>query len=234
MNETERLAVGAIFTLLLFLVPGFLLHTAPEFPGSLSGGLLGIAAACLMVLLLTYPLVKYSPWFKAGITRFVSMRSLLTFHVYAGVVGGLLGILHTGHKYQSSLGIALVTTMLVVVVTGFVGRYYLPKASIGLQEQQSRLATLRSAYDRTAADLERSQSSIDETPPDGGTVLAGVPVLHIVDGIADLEHSIGARRAVRTMFMLWIIAHVVAAIVMYSLLALHVASEIYYGLRWLP
>jgi len=29
------------------------------------------------------------------------------------------------------------------------------------------------------------------------------------------------------------VAHVVAAILMYLLLALHIAGEIYYGLRWL-
>jgi hypothetical protein len=33
--------------------------------------------------------------------------------------------------------------------------------------------------------------------------------------------------------MRWIIAHVVAAILMYLLLTLHIGGEIYYGLRWL-
>ena len=33
--------------------------------------------------------------------------------------------------------------------------------------------------------------------------------------------------------MLWIVAHVIAAILMYLLLTLHVAGEVYYGPRWL-
>ena len=115
-----------------------------------------------MVSLLIYPLAKYSTRFRLWIARLVSMRALLAFHVYAGVFGAFLAILHTGHKYQSPLGIALVISMLVVVVTGFVGRYYLPQTSTDLREAQSRLATLRSAYDRTVVTLARRQASEDE------------------------------------------------------------------------
>lgn len=234
MSETERFVVGVIVTLLLFLTPAFFLHTSPQFPGTLTGSLLGIAAATLMVLLLVYPLVKYSPRLKAIITRLVSLRALLGFHVYAGVLGGLLGVLHTGHKFQSPLGIALVIAMLVVVVTGFAGRYYLPKVSAGLREQQSRLATLRSAYDRSAIDLAGRQASAEGAHAAGSPGLPNLPILQLVDGIADLEYAIGAREAVKTIFTRWIVAHVLAAIAMYLLLALHVAGEIYYGLRWLP
>src|SRR5689334_13902821 len=104
MNETERLAVGALFTLLLFLAPGYLLHVSPRFAGSLAGGVLGIIGAVLLLLLLIYPLVKYSAWVRERVTRFASMRMVLAFHVYAGVLGPLFGILHSGHKYQSPLG----------------------------------------------------------------------------------------------------------------------------------
>lgn len=234
MNETERFTVGVVFTLLLFLTPAVVLHTSPRFPGSLAGGLLGIAAATLMALLLIYPIVKYSAPLKAIVIRLVPLRALLGFHVYAGVLGGLLGVLHTGHKYQSPLGIALVIAMLVVVATGFAGRYYLPKLSTGLREQQSQLATLRSAYDRTADDLARRQVVSESTPTPSPPAVPALPVLQLVDGIADLEDAIGAREVVKTIFVRWIVAHVLAAIAMYLLLTLHVAGEIYYGLRWLP
>jgi len=234
MSETERLTVGAVLTALLLLVPAFVLHTSPRFAGSLAGFALGVLAAALMVSLLIYPLAKYSASVRSGLSRFTSMRALLAFHVYAGVFGAFVAILHTGHKYQSPLGIALIVSMLVVVVTGFVGRYYLPETSAGLREKQSRLATLRSAYDRTVATLASLRPSDDGTPPVSASAVQGVPILQVVDGIADLEYAIGSREAVRKIFMPWIVAHVVAAILMYLLLALHIAGEIYYGLRWLP
>ena len=233
MSETERLTVGVVLTVLLFLVPAFVLHTSPRFAGSLAGFVLGVAAATLMMSLLIYPLVKYSARLKSWITRFISMRVLLAFHVYAGVFGVFLAILHTGHKYQSPLGITLVISMLIVVVTGFVGWYYLPQTTAELRDAQGRLATLRSAYDRTAIILAKRQASENAVAPASTPVLQDVPIRQVVDGIADLEYAIGSREAVKRMFMWWTVAHVIAAIVMYLLLTLHIAGEIYYGLRWL-
>lgn len=234
MSRTERLIAETVLTLLLFLVPAFVLHTSPRFPGSLTGFVFGVAAATLMVLLLVYPLAKYSAWLKAGITRLASMRALLAFHVYAGVFGAFLAILHTGHKYQSALGIALVIAMLVVVATGFVGRYYLPQTSTELREEQSQLATLRSAYDRAVLTFAERQALEDAAAAGASApALRDASILQLVGGIADLEYAIGSREALKKIFMRWVVAHVVAAIVMYLLLTLHIAGEIYYGLRWL-
>ena len=233
MSETERLTVGAVLTILLFLVPAFVFHTSPRFAGSMAGFVLGIAAATLMLSLLIYPLAKYSTRLRTWITRLVSMRALLVFHVYAGVFGAFLAILHTGHKYQSLLGITLVVSMLVVVVTGFVGRYYLPQTSIELREAQTRLATLRSAYDRTVVALAGRQVTEEGATPVSASALQGVPILQLIDGIADLEYAIGSRETVKSIFMPWIVAHVIASILMYLLLLLHIAGEVYYGLRWL-
>jgi hypothetical protein len=234
MSETERVAVGAVVTALLLLVPAFVLHASPRFAGSMAGFALGSIAAALMVSLLIYPLAKYSASFRSGLSRFTSMRALLAFHAYAGAFSAFFAILHTGHKYQSPLGIALVISMLVVVVTGFVGRYYLPETSAELREAQSRLAMLRSAYDHTFAAIASRHASDDGAPPVNASAVPNVPVLQLVDGIADLEYAIGSREAVKRIFLPWIVAHVIAAILMYFFLALHIAGEIYYGLRWLP
>jgi hypothetical protein len=66
----------------------------------------------------------------------------------AGVFAAFLAILHTGHKYQSVLGTALIATTLIVVVTGLIGRYYFPQTSAELREQESQLAALRLTYNR--------------------------------------------------------------------------------------
>jgi len=64
MSETEKITVGALVSVLALIVPGFLLHVAPRFPGSLAGGLTGIAGATLLVLLLVYSVVRRSAWVK--------------------------------------------------------------------------------------------------------------------------------------------------------------------------
>ncbi len=240
MSETEKLTVGALMSVLLLLVPGFLLHQAPRFPGSLPGGLLGIAGATLFLLLLVYSLVKRSAWLRLRVKKSVSLRTVLSFHVYAGVAGALLGILHSGHAYQSLLGIALVSAMLTVVLSGFAGRYYLAQLGADLREQQAMLGVLRTRFDRIAAEAAGA------APPSGQAVAlpgpglrafalpaSGVPLRRLVGAIADLEHAIGQREALNRALSRWTVLHIAAALVMYSLLALHVWNGVYLGLRWL-
>ena len=217
--------VGTVLTMVALFVPGFLLHSAPRFPGSLAGGLLGIAGALLFVLLLAYTLTKRIPWLR----RHTSPRGTLSFHVYAGAAGAAFGILHTGHKYQSPLGIALVVAMLIVVLSGFVGRYYLVELGAGIRDQQRELGVLRTRYDTiaSATALQRGGDAVDAA--EQGTV----PVSALVDGIVGLEHTIGEREMLKRVLTRWIILHIVAALVLYPMLALHVWSAIYYGLRWL-
>jgi hypothetical protein len=114
-----------------------------------------------------------------------------------------------------------------------VGKYYLPQTAAEIREQQSRLATLRSAYDRNALTLSTREPVNPDGPPVNASALQEVPLMQLVDGIADLEYAIGSQQAVKRIFMQWIGVHVVAAIAMYALLVLHIAGEVYYGLRWL-
>lgn len=224
MDDRERVIVLALGSALLFLAPGFLLHVSPRFPGSLIGGALGITAASLMLLVLLYPAVKYITWLKARVTRHVSLGRLLSLHIYGGLVASLVAISHSGHKYQSTLGIALTVTVMLVVATGFIGRYYLGHLGGEVRRKQALLGTLRGAYDRIAARLQAA----------GTSPAPHVPVIGLVDAIADIEHSLMMRETAQQIASRWIIVHTVASILMYGLLALHIASGIYYGLRWLP
>lgn len=226
MSETEKLMVGALTSVLALVVPGFLLHSAPRFPGSLAGSLIGIAGAVLLILLLVYSAVKHSAFVKARVTKHAPLGAILSFHVYAGVIGALLGIIHSGHKFYSPLGIGLVSAMLVVVSTGFVGRYYLVQIGTELKEQQSLLAVLRTAYDAAAGALAGS--------PSPAPVLVDAPLPRVVGAIADLEYAITARETLKRALSRWMVVHIAAALVMYPLLVLHVWNGVYFGLRWLP
>lgn len=217
MIQKEQLTVGLLLTTVALFAPGFLLHAAPRFPGSLAGSLLGILGATAMVLLLVFSLAKRMTWLKDR----VSLPAFLAFHVYTGAIGALFGMLHTGHKYQSPLGMALVTAMLTLVLSGFVGRYYLVQISIDIREQRQKLGTLRIRYDTFVA------RGLVATWPD-------TPIPTLIAAIADLENAIERRAVLKTACLRWVILHIVAAIVFYPLLALHVWSGIYYGLRWMP
>lgn len=230
MNDTEKLTMGGLVSVLALVVPGFLLHVAPRFPGSLIGGMFGIAAAALFVLLLAYSVVKRSAWMKAHVTRHASLRAILAFHVYAGVVGALLGIVHSGHTFRSPVGIALVASMLTVVFSGFAGHYVVLQLGTDVRDQQARLAVLRPRYDAVAAALAGLPVA---APAVAAPAFADIALPRLIGAIAELEHSIADREALKRTLSRWVVVHVGAALIMYSLLALHVWNGIYNGLRWL-
>ncbi len=252
MQERERPIVTGLVLLLVVLTLGFYIHRDPRFPGSLTGGVLGISAATLMLVPLVYLFIKRIPPLKRAVTPAVSMRTLLAIHIYAGVLAPILGILHSGHKFQSPLGIALTTMMVIVALSGFVGRYLMAQITAGARDQQQLLSGLRREYDRVADDLVQSPDQAatlrplagfftrlaapffvrDRSGP-SGTAPAAVRALRLSESMADLEYAIKTREVAKAAFGRWLACHIIIAIVLYALLAVHVWSVWYFGIRWL-
>lgn len=252
MQERERTVVGGLVVLLLVLTLGFYVHRNPRFPGSLAGGMLGISGAALMVVPLVYLVVKRVRLFKRRVTRVVSMRTLLTIHISAGVLGPILGVIHSGHRFQSGLGIALTAMMIVVALSGFVGRYLMGQLSKDMRSQQTLLAGLRVAYERTAAELvkepERAEALrpfagffarlaapffLAEAHTQGQTLPPTARALRLAESMADVEYGVRTNKALKDLFGRWLACHIVIAVVLYGLLAVHVWSAWYFGIRWL-
>ena len=98
MKERERLVVSGLVVLLLILWLGFFVHRSARFAGSLWGGILGVSGAVLMLVPLAYLLIKRVSPLKQWVTHRVSMQTLLAWHMYAGILGPILALLHTGHR----------------------------------------------------------------------------------------------------------------------------------------
>lgn len=252
MIERERAIVTGLILLLVVLTLGFYVHRDPRFPGSLTGGVLGISAAALMLVPLVYLFIKRIPFLKRAVTPAVSMRTLLAIHIYAGVLAPILGILHSGHKFQSSLGIALTTMMLIVSLSGFVGRYLMVQIATGTLEQRKLLSGLRREYDRAADDLVRNPVQAAALRPLAGfftrlaapffvresggptrPAAAATRALRLSESMADVEYAIKSHDVAKAAFGRWLACHIVIAIILYALLAMHVWSVWYFGIRWL-
>jgi len=246
MKEREGIVVTGVFTILLIGWLGFIVHRSPRFPGSGLGTVFGIAGAVLMLVTLAYPIVKRIDFLLVRMTRHISMQSLLTLHVYTGIVGPLLAIIHTGHKFDSWLGITLTATMLLVVVSGFTVRYLLAYVSHEITDKLILLQTARGDLDSAWGALENSPvemrilpkahllvaglSSLGVELPFGG---AAGDVIRIAESEADLEYAIRTHELLKRWFGLSLKLHIVLSIFLYALLALHIGSEIHFGLRWL-
>ncbi len=184
------------------------------------------------------------------------MRTLLTWHIYAGIVGPILVLLHTGHKFVSPLGIALTSMTLLVVLSGFAGRYLMNQISTEIRQKKAMLSQLQTAYEHAAAQLadypdraallrpfagfwgrlaaalvvrespEASPNTTTEGPPDP------VLLLRLSDAMADVEYAIKTHETFKRWFGKWLKFHIVISVILYGLMALHVWAAIHFGLRW--
>jgi len=246
MKERERVVVTGVLSVLLLAWLGFLVHRSPRFPGSGVGAVFGIAGAALMLVPLAYPIAKRIPFLNARITPHVSMQSLLALHVYAGIFGPLLAIIHTGHKFDSLLGIMLTAVMLLVVVNGFAVRYLLTYVGHEITDKLILLQTARGDLDSAWGVLENSPAEMRGLPKEpvlaAGLASLGFEldslgpvgqVTRTAESVADLEYAVRTHELFKRWFGHSLKVHIVLSVLLYVLLALHIGSGIYFGLRWL-
>ncbi len=251
MKERNELVVTCLVILLLILWLGFPFHQSPRFAGSLAGGILAIAGSALMLIPLAYSIVKRIKPLKNRISSRVPMRTLLTWHIYAGVLGPILVLLHTGHKFQSHLGIALTAMTIIVVLSGFTGRYLLSKFSQTIGEKKKILTQLELAYRQTATELAAHPEQVAVLQPFSGffgrllsglflwrdgrrsaETAASIRALQLSESIADVEYAIRTHETFKSAFSVWLKLHIALSFTLYALLALHVWAALTFGLRW--
>lgn len=253
MKEREKVIATGLVTLMLLTWLGFPFHTSERFAGSLWGGVLAVTGSLLMLVPLVYLVVKRNRRLKQWVIRRVSTRTLLTWHIYAGVLGPILVVAHSGHKYESTLGILLTAMTLLLVVSGFVGRYLMSGFSTEIREKTQMLKGLQDVYARTAREL----SARPETKPmvrsdarPAARLLTGllspapvvglsVPsvatvadVTNLVESMADLEYAIRTHEIFKRWFGRWLRFHIVFSCFLYLLMFLHIYFAVYFGLRW--
>jgi hypothetical protein len=251
VGEREPVVATALIMIILVVWGGGVFHVSPRFAGSPLGGALGVSGALLILGPLVYLVIKRVKPIKTAVTRHVSMRTLLAWHIYAGLLGPLLVLLHTGHKFESVLGISLTALTLIVVCSGFVGRYLLRRIGDDLRRKRGLLSRLYEAYDaaseRLAMEPERRalmhplrsallRAFLTESPtPDAPDVMdVGSPatIARLVGSIADVEYAIETGETLKRWFSRWLRLHIALAAGLYLLLALHVWAGIHFGLRW--
>jgi hypothetical protein len=250
--ERERTIMGSLFLLQLVLWLGFLVHRSPRFPGSVAGGILAVSGALLMVVPpILYSAAKRTEFFKRIITRRISLGTLLSWHVYTSIAGSILAILHTGHRFESNLGIWLTAMMLVTVLSGFVGRYYLGYASMELREKRDLLSRLATEYNRIVGEaasqpneefaytashgaVRRALNSFFGAEVFLGDARNGLSrrAVRLAESIADLEYAIKTHELLKRRAARWLKVHIATSCAFYLLLVLHICSAIYFGLRW--
>ncbi|MCK5377203.1 MAG: hypothetical protein KAJ97_08990 [Acidobacteria bacterium] len=108
-------------------------------PSGVVGNLLGVVGLSLMVVMHLYTLRKRARWMD----RMGSLTLWLEFHIFCGVLGPVLITLHTSFKFNGLVSVAY-WSMLVVMLSGFVGRYLyvrIPRSIRGRELTDAELTT---------------------------------------------------------------------------------------------
>ena len=252
MKEREKIVVFGLVMLMLLAWLGFPLHHSHRFAGSFWGGVLGVTGAVLMLVPLAYLIVKRNKSLKTSVTKYVSMRTLLAWHIYAGVLGPILVIIHSGHKYESVVGISLTAMTLLVVVSGFVGRYLMSGFAKEIREKKTMLNELQMAYDEALIATQADPAAAKSLRPFSGffsRLMAGfflpepstepsiakadaITLVRLAESIADVEYAIRTHEDFKQWFGKWLKFHIVISFVLYALMFVHVYYAVYFGLRW--
>lgn len=245
MRDRERVVVTGVLTVLLLGWLGFFVHRSPRFPGSGLGAAFGIAGAALLFVPLAYVVRKRAPVFSARVRSQSSLPSLLALHTYTGILGALLALIHTAHKFDSWLGIALTALMLLVVASGYAVRYLLTYVNREIADKLVLLQTARGDLDSAWGLLERSSDALSlprTTMVAAGLASLGInvpfagpagEVIRTAEGVADLEYAVKTHELFKRWFARSLKLHIVLSVVFYVLLGVHIGSGFYFGLRWL-
>ena len=251
--KTERAIIGGLLILQLILWLGFLVHRAPAFPGSVTGVSLAVIAALLMIVPpLLYSATKRIAFVKRVLSKRISLGTILNWHVYTSIVGAILAILHTGHRFESNLGIWLTVMMMITVISGFIGRYFLSFSSGELQEKKDLLNLLATEYNGLVGKMVKEPNeeviyaashhalshylnSLIGTETFKSDVKSPLSIraLRLAESIADLEYAIKTFDVLKRRTAIWLKVHIATSCSFYLLLIFHIWSAIYFGLKFL-
>jgi hypothetical protein len=117
-------------------------------PSGTVGHVMGITGLSLMVVMHLYSLRKRAPW----LSRLGSINTWLEAHIFCGFFGPVLVTLHTSFKFNGLVSVAY-WSMVIVVASGFVGRYLyvrIPRSirghELGRAELEAKAAELRQRF----------------------------------------------------------------------------------------
>lgn len=119
-RNNRELWLALLAAVIITGIYAFMSYWMREIPpaGELFGHLLGILGFILMLVTETL----YSIRKRSNSSRWGSMTSWLQFHIFTGLVGPYLVLLHSSWKFNGLAGATLLLTI-VIVLSGFVGRY---------------------------------------------------------------------------------------------------------------
>lgn len=161
MGHNNRELWGAfaavVVITLVYLVVMSQIGSIPAASGIFGHGM-GIVGFLLMLMTETL----YTWRKRSRSARWGRMSSWLRFHIFTGLVGPYMVLLHTSWKFNGLAGIVMLLTV-IIVLSGVVGRYIytaVPRTADGIEIEASELETQIKVVEASLQQWQHSQSEI--------------------------------------------------------------------------
>lgn len=196
MNPVRRISGKTIIMGACLILTGlawYVREWQPYTSSSETGYWMGVAGGSLMAALLLYPLRKRMRWTRI----FGPLKHWFRFHMMAGIGGPLLVLYHsTFHVGSFNAAIAL-ASMLLVAMSGIVGRFLYRRIHHGLY---GREATLKELQETLAQHLESLDKNLVAVPAVKAVIESyllhiGKPSAGKLEGILHFMGMAAKRRA---------------------------------------
>lgn len=153
--------VAIVFITILYLFMVALYRTSPT-----ASGFYGHAMGVLGFILMLMTEILYTLRKRVNNARWGRMSSWLEFHIFTGLVGPYLVLLHTSWKFNGLAGVLSLLT-LMIVVSGFIGRYIytaVPRTVDGVELSLADMNDQIGQIEDSLAHLGQPQAEIETTP----------------------------------------------------------------------
>lgn len=238
---TEKNINGLLAIFFVVLAAAFLFHQSETFAGGLPGHFIGVVGTVMMFLTLVY-------LFKKRVLGKRGRQNPLSKHIFYGLMGPSLVVIHSAHKLDSLIGLLTFVAMLVVVLSGIIGRFLFRRVSRSLKEQQRELAMLKDIFQRrreevAACDVyfglehaaeEENKTEMENEPLEEGQRRQCEQVFDLAQSISELEYTTTVFDSTKSLFSKWMKVHHILTLFLFSFVIVHILTVLYYGLRWLP
>lgn len=149
-----------------------------------ASGFLGHSLGIVGFVLMLMTEVLYSLRKRYQYARWGKMKNWLSFHIFTGLVGPYMVLLHSSWKFNGLAGILMLMTV-IIVISGFVGRYFYTAVPRSVDGAEVELAQLRQLAERN----EQKMVEWQKTQPE---------LLRLVEGLisqpAEVKKDMPSRR----------------------------------------
>ena len=187
------------------------------------------------------------------------LRSWLRFHIFSGIVGPYLVLLHTAWQFRGLAGVVLLLTV-IVVISGFIGRYIytaVPRTADGmvLEEQALRQEIALLADELQELDPELPEGvALESLLPAGQGLFAWVVDLRtyvarrrvrrslttrtiealekmvvVQRRTKDLRSSLDSLATARKLLAVWHTVHIPLGMALFVAAFVHIGAALYYA-----